>query len=129
MELTSTIIDLLKVLCKAIEEVRIAVYYTPHRNESQDVPDTPQEKQPEMPMSISLMRVQVSGEVLDLGTPKFNDVAKSIGQITIDFSLMQMAEVYVMQNSTVAEMKVREGALIKQTKVMNKSVNKMKQVV
>ena len=34
-----------------------------------------------------------------------------------------------MQNVTVAEIKVREGALIKQAKVANKSVNKMKQAV
>ena len=67
--------------------------------------------------------------MIDLGTLELNDVAKSIGKIKIDFWLMQMAELYVMQNATVTKMKVWEGGLIKQVKVTNKSVNKMKQVV
>ena len=42
---------------------------------------------------------------------------------------MQMVEGYVMQNFAVTETKVREGTLIKQVKVVYKSVNKMKQEV
>ena len=42
---------------------------------------------------------------------------------------MSLYEVYAMQNVTVVEMKVREGALIKQAKVENKNVSKMKKIV
>ena len=50
--------------------------------------------------------MQVSRGVLDIGTPDFNDVTKSIGQITIDFSLMEMVEVYGMQSISFAEIEV-----------------------
>ena len=49
--------------------------------------------------------------------------------MTIDFSQMWLFEFYAMQNAAVAEMKVREDTLIKQAKVANKRVNKMKQTV
>ena len=42
---------------------------------------------------------------------------------------MWMSKVYVMKNVIVTEMNVRENALIKQVKVANKIVNKMKQAV
>ena len=79
-------------------------------------------------MPVPPIIMQVSREELDLGTPKFNDVAKSIGHITIEFSHMRISKVYAMKNLAVVEMKIREGALIKQVKVANKSVDKMKQV-
>ena len=42
---------------------------------------------------------------------------------------MWMFEVYAMQNSSIEEMKVREGTWIKQEKVANASVNKMNKAV
>ena len=42
---------------------------------------------------------------------------------------MSLYEVYAMYNVTVMEMKVREGALIKQAKVENKNVKKMNKIV
>ena len=42
---------------------------------------------------------------------------------------MHMTEVYALQNVAVIEMKLREGSLIQQVRVVNKSINKMKQVV
>ena len=80
-------------------------------------------------MLVPPIKTQVLGEALDLGTPKFNEMAKSIGQITTYFLHMQKHEVYAMQNVAVMEMKVREGTLIKHVKVANKSVNKMNKAV
>ena len=40
-----------------------------------------------------------------------------------------MTEVYALQNVTVAEMKLRQSVVVKQEKVTNKSINKMKQEV
>ena len=79
---------MLKVLCQSVEQVRIEVDYMPQRNELRDVPETSEEKKPEMPMLVLPVRVQVSGEVLDLGTVEFNDVSKIIGQIKMEFSQM-----------------------------------------
>ena len=60
-----------------------------------------------MPRLVPPIRVQVGGEVLDLGTPKFNDVAKIIGQVTIDFLQMGLTEVYALQKDAVVKIKVR----------------------
>ena len=60
---------MLKVLCKVVKEVKIAVDYTPHIIESQDIPENLEERQIEIPMLVQPVRTQVSGEVLDLGTP------------------------------------------------------------
>ena len=68
-ELTSTITGLLKVICKVVEEVKIAVDYTLQTTESQDVPGTSEERKNEIPISVLQIRMQVSGEALDLGTP------------------------------------------------------------
>ena len=45
-------------------------------------------------MLVPPIKTQVSGEALDLGTIEFNEVAKILGQVTIDFSHMWMYEVY-----------------------------------
>ena len=56
-------------------------------------------------------------------------MAKNLGHVTIDFLQILLYEVYAMQNFVVMEMKVREGALIKQEKVSNKVVSKMKKTI
>ena len=114
------------MLCKSIEEVNVAVDYTTPRAESQDIPGTSEERPNTLPVPVTLIRTQMLGEVLYLGTPEFNDVANNIGQITIDFSLMQIDELYALHNVAIIEMKVRMGTLIKQAKFTNKIVNKMK---
>ena len=68
-------------------------------------------------------------EALDLRMNKLNTMAKNLGHVTIDFSQMSMYEVYVIQNVTVVEMKVREGIFIKQVCASNKIVIKMKKTV
>ena len=60
--------------------------HTHQVDESRDEPNPLEALGPQMPKSVHRIRVQVEGEVLDPGTPKFNDVAKIIGQITIYFS-------------------------------------------
>ena len=60
------------------------------------------------------------GEELDLGMAELNVIAKNLGHVTTNFWQMSLYEVYAIHNSSVAEMKVREGALIKQTKVANR---------
>ena len=47
-------------------------------------------------IAVPPIRVDMFGGVLDLGNPKFNDVSKDIVQIMIDFSLMEIVEVYTM---------------------------------
>ena len=54
-----------------------------------------------MPKLAHPIKVQVGGEVLDLGTLKFNDVEKIIGHVTIDFSQMQLTEVRALLKATV----------------------------
>ena len=71
----------------------------------------------------------MSGGFLDLGTPEFNDVGKDIKEITIDFLLMDMIEVYAIQSVVAAEIKVRECAMAKQMKDANKNIMKMKLLV
>ena len=110
----------MKILCTNVEEIRIAVDYMPQ------VPVPSEEQQPEMPMPVSPIKAQVSGYILDLVTPEFNDVSIGIGKITIYFPQMHINEIYALQNVIVVEMKIRECALVKQDKVVNKSVNKMK---
>ena len=52
-------------------------------------------------------------------------MAKRIDQVTIDFSQMRLIGVYALQKSAVAEIKVRETALGKQTKKSEKLINKI----
>ena len=101
------------MLCKVFKEIKTTEYYTPQITESQDVLGTSEEKQSEIPMWVSPIRTQVSGEALDLGTPEFNGMAKTIGYIAIEFSHMHIYKVYAMKNVAFIEMKVREGSLIK----------------
>ena len=116
-------------MCKAVEDVKVVVDYPSPSTESQDPPETSEAQPIAIAVPVSPIRTQVSRGVFDLGTLDFNDVIKSIGQIMIEFSLMEMVEVYAMQSVAVVEIKVREGALVKQVNATNKSVKKMKLVV
>ena len=60
---------------------------------------------------------------------ELNTMAKKLGHATIYFYQMLMCEVYTIQNVTVVEMKVQEGALVKQVRESNNTVNKMKKTV
>ena len=62
--------------------------YTSLVANSQDEPDPFRALEPDMPKLVQPIRVQVRGEVLDMGTPKFIDAEKSTGHVTIDFSQM-----------------------------------------
>ena len=56
-------------------------------------------------------------------------MAKNLGHVTIYFLQMSLYEVYAMQNDVVAEMKVREGALIKPTKISSITIIKIKKTI
>ena len=64
---------------------------------------------------------------MDLGTPEFNDVSKTIGQITICFLQMRLDKVYALYKSKAMKIKLREISLGKKTKKSEKIVNKMKE--
>ena len=97
--------------------------------ESQELMGMSEERPSDVPIPILPIRTQVVGEVLDPGTPKLNAIAKKLGHVTIDFLQMSLYEVYAIQNVADAEIKLREGALIKEEKVANKTVNKMKKTI
>ena len=69
------------------------------------------------------------GEEINLGIVELNTMAKNLGHVTIDFLHMFLYEFYVIQNVVVMEMKVREGALIKQVHTSNKTVSNMKKTI
>ena len=79
-----------------------------------------------MSIPIPPIKTQLVGEALDLGITELNATAKSVGHVTIEFSTLLFYKVYSLHNVTVAKMKVREGALIKQVRVSNRTINKMK---
>ena len=79
----------------------------PRVAQSRDEPEPFEAPKPKIPRLVPPIKVQVGGEVLDLGTPKFNDVAKIIGQVTIDFLLMGLTEVYALQKDAVVKIKLR----------------------
>ena len=51
-----------------------------------------------------------------MGIGELNSTAKSVGHVTIYFSTLSFYEVYAIQNGVVAEIKVTEGALVKQVR-------------
>ena len=116
-------------MCKVVEDFKVVVDYPTPSTESQDPPETSEVQPTIIAVPVPPIRMQVLGGVLNIGTPKFQDVSKNIGQITLYFSLMEMVEVYAMQSAAVVEIKVREGALVKKVKAANKSVKNMKIVV
>ena len=128
-EMTGMVTDLLNVLCKVVEDFKVFVDYQAPSTQSEDPPETLEVQPNGIAILVPPIRMQVSGGVIDLGTPEFTDVSKSIGQITIDFSLMEMVEVYEMQSVAFVEIKVGEGTLVKQVNPAYTSVKKMKLVV
>ena len=60
------------------------------------------------------IKVEVSGGVVDLGTLDFNDVSSDIGHITIDFSSMNITEIYAIHSAINAEIKLHERTLATQ---------------
>ena len=59
-------------------------------------------EQTKIPIPIPLIKVEVSGGVVDLGTPKFNDVDRYIFHISIDFSSMEITEIYTIHSFLTA---------------------------
>ena len=124
-ELKTELTKRLNELGKVVKQVRIAADLPPQVVESQKEPSPSEAPEPQIPKWVHPIRVQVGIEVLHLGTIEFNDVAKNISQVAIDFSHMQLTNVYALQKATVAEIKVRETALGKQTKKYEKLNSKM----
>ena len=64
--------------------------------DSQEPSKTSRMEQNAIHVLIPPIKVEVSGGVVDLGTLDFNDVSRDIGQITIDFSSMNIIEIYAL---------------------------------
>ena len=75
------------------------------------------------------IKSQLRGEELNLVTLEVVSTTRSIGHVTINFSALAFYEVYTLQNVIVAEMKVREGALVKKVRSLKNNISKMKKIV
>ena len=95
-EISSTITNFLKVLCTAIEDVKIVIGCPSATTESQDPSATSRMYQTVPAALVPSITVEVSKVVVDLGTPEFNDVLKDKVHIIIDFSSKHINEVYVV---------------------------------
>ena len=93
-ELSGTVTNLLKVLCKVVEDVKIVVDCPNETTESQDPSETSRMEQTAPPFPVPPITVEVSKAIVDLGTLEFNDVFKDNGKIIIDLSSMHINEVY-----------------------------------
>ena len=69
-----------------------------------------------MSTPIMPIKTQVLGEVIDLGMTELNAMVKNMGHVTINFPALAMYDAYAIQNATVIETKVREGALVNQVR-------------
>ena len=97
-EISSTITNLLKVLYKAVEEVKNDVDCPSATTESQAPLETSIMEKTAQPVPFPPISIQVSKTVVIFGTPESNNVFQDNDQIIIDFSSMHMNEVYVVES-------------------------------
>ena len=102
IELTSSIIELLQTLYKAVEEVSVEVNYKPQLSKTQDLAIPSKERPSDVSIPIPPIKNQVLGEALNLGIKQMNAMVKNMGHVTINFSTLPMYEVYSIQNIAVA---------------------------
>ena len=58
------------------------------------------------------LKVKLAAHVLERGMKEFDDVSHELGTLSIDFSKLTMAEVYVVHHAVVTEIRFRESALV-----------------
>ena len=95
-EILGTITNLLKVMCKAVQEVKIVVDFPSATYETQAPSETSIMEKTTQPVPFPPISIQVSKTVVIFGTPESNHVFQDNDQIIIDFSSMHMNEVYAV---------------------------------
>ena len=105
-EILGTVIDLLMVLCKAVEEVNIIVDGPSTAVESQTPSHTFQMEQIVTSIPTLPIMLQVPKNVVKCGTYESNLYFQDANQLIIDFSSMHMNEVYAVQNVVNTKMRL-----------------------
>ena len=104
-EISSTVTNILKFLCKAVELVKNFVDCLSATVESQTPSETSRMEETAPLVLVPPIMVQVSKSVVNFGTSESNHIVQDNDHIIIDFSSMHINEVYVVHSAANAKIK------------------------
>ena len=67
----------------------------------------------EMPILFPPLKVEIRAHILETWTPNFDYVAHELGTLSLDFSKLKMAEVYVVQYAAMIEIRIWKNSITK----------------
>ena len=94
----------------------------PYLNVSQEEEGPLEEKQVEVPLTLTQRKIQLIAKPIDLGMSELNLFIKDLGHANFDLSAVLMYQLYMIHHVVVEEMKTIERVILGQPNTPNNTI-------